>query len=185
MSFEAAMLASGLRPRDVVPDGRWRRCATEDHPRKRNGAYVLHSDGRGYWKNWATDQNANAWRDETATHAAPIDPQRLRSLRESEHAARVRAIHAARRIWQDSAPLRGLHPYLEKKGLSPLGCAGLRVNSGLLVCALPVPGAVRAAGAAAVVAALAAFLPLLVVGMRAGRRAKNIPVAERVSGASQ
>ena len=59
------------------------------------------------------------------------------------------------------------------------------VNTGLLVCALPVPGAVRAAGAAAVVAALAAFLPLLVVGMRAGRRAKNIPVAERVSGASQ
>lgn len=52
--------------------------------------------------------------------------------------------------------------------------AGLRlalVNGGLVVAAAPVPSLVRVAATVLVLAGLAAFLPLLVRGLRAGRRA--------------
>jgi putative DNA primase/helicase len=133
MSFEAALRAAGLLPRAVVPDGRWRRCPTEDHPRRRNGAHVLYPDGRGYFKNWATDADVSSWRDEATVHAAPIDSAWLRRHRERERQRRMRAIAGARRFWSDSPPLVGSHPYLERKGLSALGCTGLRTRAGLLV----------------------------------------------------
>jgi phage/plasmid primase-like uncharacterized protein len=38
-----------------------------------------------------------------------------------------------RAYWSGLAPLRDGHPYLEDKGLSMMGCAGLRADGGLLV----------------------------------------------------
>lgn len=133
MSFRAALMAAGLRPRDIVDDGKWRRCPTDDKPRKRNGAYVLHPDGRGYWRNWALDAELNEWRDDRATSARRIDPTMLQRQRDAERAARIRAMRGAREFWNDSHALSLPHPYIANKGLSPLGCAGLRVNDGLLV----------------------------------------------------
>ena len=133
MTFDQAMRLAGLRPREIKADGVWRRCATEDKPQKRNGAYVLHPDGRGYFKNWAVDQELNAWRDDTATRSAPIDPAKLQAERDRARAARIAGMRSARAMWQRARPLNRPHPYVERKGLSPLGCAGLRQHDGLLV----------------------------------------------------
>jgi nitrite reductase (NO-forming) len=46
------------------------------------------------------------------------------------------------------------------------------VNASLLVCALPVPGAVRDVAAALALAGLASFLPLMLIAVRATRRAR-------------
>lgn len=133
MSFEQALAASGLRPRVVIADGRWRRCATDDKPRKKNGAYVLHPDGRGYFKNWATDLDLNKWEEAGAQRATQIDPAVVQRRREEERAYRIKAMAGARARWAESRPMRGLHPYLEAKGLTAAGCAGLRVFNDLLV----------------------------------------------------
>lgn len=133
MSFEQALAASGLRPRVVIADGRWRRCATDDKPRKKNGAYVLHPDGRGYFKNWATDLDLNKWEEAGAQRATQIDPAVVQRRREEERAYRIKAMAGARARWAESRPMRGLHPYLENKGLTAAGCSGLRVWRDLLV----------------------------------------------------
>lgn len=132
-SFEQALRAAGLRPRDIVADGQWRRCATDDKPKKRNGAYCLHPDGRGYWRNWATDSDLNSWADESVTRAAHVDPAVLERRRKQEREARMRAIRGARDFWQNARQCTRLHPYLEAKGLTPHGTIGLRERDGLLV----------------------------------------------------
>lgn len=133
MNFEQALRSAGLHPRDIVADGKWRRCATEDKPRRRNGAYCLHPDGRGYWRNWATDSDINAWRDEAATHAAPVDPARIAAQRARERQQRIQAMRAAREFWERARPLKQPHKYISDKGLTPQGCAGLRTHRSLLV----------------------------------------------------
>ena len=133
MTFEQAMRLAGLRPRDIVPDGKWRRCATDDHPKKRNGAYVLHPDGRGFWRNWATDAGVNSWRDEQATAATPIDQEKLARAREREREQRIAAIRGAREFWNRSHKPDALHPYLDAKGLTAVGTTGLRFHLDKLV----------------------------------------------------
>lgn len=133
MSFEQALAASGLRPRVVIADGKWRRCATDDKPRKKNGAYVLHPDGRGYFKNWATDLDLNKWEEAGAQRATQIDPAVVQRRREEERAYRIKAMAGARARWAESRPMRGLHPYLEAKQLTAEGCQGLRVFGDCLV----------------------------------------------------
>ena len=130
LSFSDALLIAGLHPREIAPDGRWHRCPTNDHPRKRNGAYKLDLDGRtGWWRNWATDSAPNRWSDEGAIRAKPIDPAIRAARRERDRQERQHAIQYAAQLWQDAAPYRP-HPYLVKKGLSPLGCQALRVWHG-------------------------------------------------------
>src|SRR5690606_7169531 len=51
------------------------------------------------------------------------------------------------------------------------------VNLGLLLCLLPVPGAVRVGVSVLVLLALAAFLPLMVLGARASVRARREALA--------
>ena len=133
VTFEQAMRLSGLLPRAIIPDGKWKRCPTEDHPNKRNGAYILHADGRGYWRNWAIDDGVNSWSDDKTTQARPIDLERIQAQRQRERDYRIQAIKSARAFWNSSNPLSLHHPYLADKGLSPVGCRGLRVNDGLLV----------------------------------------------------
>lgn len=133
MSFDSAMRASCLLPGAIVPDGKWRRCRTTDKPNKRNGAYVLHPDGRGFWRNWATDDGLNSYRDEGVTHARTVDPAIAERQRERERAHRLQAMRSAREFWHKARPLNRLHPYLERKGLTPQGCQFLRQHDGLLV----------------------------------------------------
>lgn len=134
MNFEQALCAAGLRPRDVVADGRWRRCATDDKPRRRNGAYKLAiGGGRGWWRNWATDADLSVWDDDRPVAVRQIDYAAMRARREQERADRIAAMRRARDVWRRARPLNRLHPYLEAKGLSAFGCSGLREFDGLLV----------------------------------------------------
>lgn len=133
MTFEQALQASGLLPRAIVADGKWRRCPTMDKPKKRNGAYVLHADGRGYWRNWATDSDVNSWSDKSVTHSSPVDLAAIERRRQQERAQRLRAIEGARAHWARCAPAHGLHPYLERKGLSAVGTQALRIWGDALV----------------------------------------------------
>lgn len=132
--FRSILMSAGLRPREVVADGRWRRCATDDKPTKRNGAYRLDFDGlRGWWRNWATDDGLNYWASTTGAQFKPADEAKLKAQRERERAGRMQAIRSARAFWNGARPCSRLHPYLGDKGLSALGTAGLREAEGLLV----------------------------------------------------
>ena len=135
MTFEQAMQACGLIPGVIVADGKWRRCRTEDKRSKRNGAYVLHVDGRGYFRNWATDHAVSAWSDEStqihAPSAAEMAERERRKKQEREY--RMRAIRGAREQWAKARPSRTLHPYLERKALSAVGTSVLRVHGDALL----------------------------------------------------
>lgn len=135
-TFRQAMESAGLLPGDIVADGRWRRCPTSGKPRKRNGAYSLSADGlRGWFKDWQTDLEMNEWRGDDVRSATKRirDEAEEQRQRERDRAARIRAIGSAREFWGRSHPLNRPHPYIERKGLTPLGCAGLRMHEAFLV----------------------------------------------------
>lgn len=133
MNFEQAMSVSGLIPRIIQADGKWRRCPTLDHPKKKNGAYVLYPDGRGYWRNWATDDGVNSWSDDSTTKAKPIDFSALRRQQQADRERRIRAIRSAHEFFGGLPSLRGQHPYIECKGLTTQGCSSIRIHEGRLV----------------------------------------------------
>jgi len=137
-SFENALRAAGLRPRDVVADGKLRRCATDTHPHRRNGWFVLHLDGRrGVWGDnaQAPRQALGTWTAEGSEHHIPsaAEQERQRKAREQARADRIHAIRRARDQWNEARPCTRLHAYLQNKGLSALGTIGLRELDGWLV----------------------------------------------------
>lgn len=128
--FLDTMMHAGLRPREIVADGRWRRCATEAHPRKKNGAYLLALDGRrGWFRDWAAMDGVQVWRSGEDYRPDPSADARRRLERDRRRAERRQAISRAAAFWRAAAPFRG-HPYIANKGLSALGCAGLRTWAG-------------------------------------------------------
>ena len=136
-SFEQSLRIAGLMPRDIVADGKIRRCASELSPRKRNGWYVLHPDGHGIWGDWTTGsgQALGTWKDDNATSQA-VSPEviaKMQAQRENERAYRIQSVRSARAFWHKCQPLSLPHPYVQNKGLEPLGCAGVRTHDGLLV----------------------------------------------------
>ncbi|MEO6960162.1 MAG: toprim domain-containing protein [Burkholderiaceae bacterium] len=136
--LHATLTAYGLRPRALV-SGKWIRCATDDHPKKRNGAYRISDDGRMAWfKNWATDADFNIWNADGA-----LSPAKALQAKADTDAARRReaeyrktCITACRAYWSRLPMLRGVHPYLAAKQLDMLGCGQLRTDGELL--AVPV-----------------------------------------------
>lgn len=132
MNFYSALTASGLRPRDVIADGRWHRCPTDDKPKKRNGCYLLDPSGaKGVWKNYATDAEWNKWHDDTVTTRA--DARRTLQIRERDIRRRAACVSAMRAHFAGLPRLLDGHQYLFDKGLSMLGCSGLRIDGDLLV----------------------------------------------------
>jgi putative DNA primase/helicase len=136
MDFYNTLLANGFLPREVAPNGKWYRCATVDKPKKKNGAYMLRVDGRrGYFKDYALDEDWIEWKDDTPI--TPIERQKI----ERDNAARQQKERLkARRAWEGMVayytnlpPLYDGHPYLTRKGLSMLGCAGVRLDGDVLV----------------------------------------------------
>lgn len=115
MSFLRHAEACGLLIRDLIADGRWHRCPTTDHPKKKNGAYLW--DGqRGVVKNFATMLDFASYRD--GQNSGPIDRAALRTrIKLAEIDIRVRQEEAQRTA--DAMVQRALidvHPYLAAKG---------------------------------------------------------------------
>lgn len=77
-----------------------------------------------------------------------------------------------------AVPVRAMNEVLDRGGALRIAV----VNAGLLVCVLPVPSVVRVLASMLVLSGLAAFLPLLVLAIRAGRRAKRSQASDRPSG---
>lgn len=132
LSFEQTLRLAGLQPREIAPDGRWRRCATDDKPRKKNGAYKLDADGRhGVYRNWAMHSELQHWDGGRTAAVTPSqrDLERAAKAREREREDRRKAVQRARDLWAAGAPYR-VHKYLRDKGLSAQGCHGLRLWQG-------------------------------------------------------
>lgn len=114
MQFADFAAAHGLIIRSLNDDGRPHRVPTEDHPNKRNGAYMY--DGRSGWvQNWAVHEKAIAWRPD-GDSVRPVEvPKRDRAAEAREEArkharASVQAAAVVARCEYDT------HPYLVKKG---------------------------------------------------------------------
>jgi putative DNA primase/helicase len=137
-SFADALRIAGLLPRDIEADGRLRRCPTKTHPHRRNGWYVLHMDGnRGVWGDNAVAprQALGTWNAEGAQYRPPTaaEQERQRRARDQQRQARLTAMRAAAAYWTQAKPCGRLHPYLDAKGLQPLGTTGLRQHGDALV----------------------------------------------------
>jgi putative DNA primase/helicase len=132
--FRDALMAAGLRPRDVPADGEWHRCSTDDKPKKKNGAFKLALDGRaGWFIDFASGMGVVTWHATGLTSHAPMDQSAIIARRARERSDRIQALRRVRAYWQQSRPCTRLHPYLERKGLSAMGTVGLREHDGLLV----------------------------------------------------
>lgn len=133
MTFAQFCELQGLVMDRGLIEGRWVRVKTVDKPLHRNGAYKWMGD-HGFVQNHATQTEVSIWRaDGASATAKAIDLAKLRAQRDRERAGRIQAMRSAREFWQQARPLSRPHPYIERKGLSPLGCAGLRQHNGLLV----------------------------------------------------
>jgi putative DNA primase/helicase len=128
MTFGDFLRSLGLQPRTVSADGRWHRCPTDDHPRKKIGAWKLAPDGLiGWAQNHATMQTPVTWRaNGDATPA--VDPRRFAETRREAREASRKATEAARLFYAQCKPLRRGHAYLDSHGLDMTGCHGLKVD---------------------------------------------------------
>jgi len=113
MSFAAFAHSYGLILRDPICDGRWHRVPTEDHPRKRNGAYAWDGE-RGAVQNWATMQQVALYRPDGVKK---IGRNEYRAQR--QHARETALAHAVARkraMELIQTCTRAEHPYLATKG---------------------------------------------------------------------
>lgn len=132
--FRDDLIRAGLRPRDVVADGEWHRCPTESHPKKKNGAFKLALHGSvGWYIDFADGRGVVTWHATGLVSHAPMDQSAIVARRASERSNRIQALRRVRAYWAQSRGCTRLHPYLERKGLTALGTAGLREHDGMLV----------------------------------------------------
>jgi len=114
MNFVEFAASFGLIISDPIADGRFHRTRTEDHPRKKNGAYLYTGD-RGVVKNFATMTEFETWKDAQVRHN--VGRAVVKDVAASLKAERDR--HAKARIEAGKlieACRRGKHPYLAAKG---------------------------------------------------------------------
>lgn len=122
--------ASGIMVPDTFAPGRWIRCKTVSHPRKRNASIKLADDGQVGWaQDYAVHTEPLMWRSTDADAiAAPIDRALIARRQAERRTALVEATLGARAFYEQCTPLRDSHPYLVAKGLGVAGCRGLRVD---------------------------------------------------------
>lgn len=130
MSFYLTLVAHGLRPRaSIAADGKWHRCPTESHPRKRNGSYKLSADCRvGWFQDFAIDHAPHTWRTDRAEDEPQYDPSWLRRAQLEARAERAERTRAARQFYDSCSPLVGGHAYLQSHNLGMTGAHGLRID---------------------------------------------------------
>ena len=115
MNFMAHAAAHGLVINDLIADGRWHRCPTDDKPRKKNGAYVW--DGqRGCVINFATMVHGAAFRPDGKVEK--VDRAAIRKMQADNARAERERQAEARAKAEDMVKAASLstHPYLVAKG---------------------------------------------------------------------
>ena len=113
MMFEDFARMHGLVIRSLIP-GKWVRCATEDKPRSRNGAYKYMGDV-GFVQNWATMTEAAVWKAEGESRAVQQRVRQVADQAAAESAAQARsAALKAQKILSECE--LATHPYLAAKG---------------------------------------------------------------------
>lgn len=114
MSFLAHAQAHGLRLDSVIADSRWHRCPTENHPRKKNGAYIF--DGvSGAVRDFATMIDFATFREGSGTLVSVQEWRAIRrKSREDERARHQRARVQALALMAEAS--FGPHTYLKRKG---------------------------------------------------------------------
>lgn len=112
MRFEDFARQYGLIINYLVYD-KWTRVPTEDHPHKRNGAYIF--DGyRGAVQNWATMDKPISWKSDTKIGSIPnIKDKILRADQDRQELANKAAKKAGLILRQCTTKE---HPYLKSKG---------------------------------------------------------------------
>ena len=128
-TFQEVLGTHGLVPEEILADGELHRCPTESRPHKRNGAYIAHLDTPAtlWWCNWETDDQGTFCAEEKPT-LSPAElsawqqrQQAMRSQREEECAKRhAEAAMRAKQEWEAAPSCDREHPYLLRKGISPL-----------------------------------------------------------------
>src|SRR6478735_3686214 len=90
LEFADFARAHGLLVEHPIMDGRVHRCPTEDHPKKKNGAYRYEGDW-GWVQAWEVHSDPIVWHAGKSNAAAPIAPKRdLAAIRREEAQRRAR-----------------------------------------------------------------------------------------------
>ena len=128
MTFEDFVKAHGFYAKIFEP-GKWHRCPTANHPHKKNGCYKMSIDNSvGWLKDWTSPGDLYIWKPDNQISKKPVDQSAIRKHTENERRKEIHATLAAREYYKNSDPLKFSHPYLEKKGLSIIGCNRVRVD---------------------------------------------------------
>lgn len=127
--FASFLQSSGLIPGEIVADGKWRRCATEAKPRKKNGSYKLAQDGGiGWCQNFEIHGEPLTWRPDADQARPAFDRGAFARRKAAERRALMEATRAAQQFYLCCELLRGGHPYLATHELNMAGCFGLKVD---------------------------------------------------------
>lgn len=143
MRFIDFAAAHGLDIRRLE-QGKIARCATVDHPSKRNGAYLF--DGEWGWvQSWETMLEPEYWKDESIVEPERISALRLRmdASRKQHAQERARDALAASKRAQSiiSAAIPEPHAYLDSKGWRDTGLVWYpNPDTNLLVIPLRIAG---------------------------------------------
>jgi len=118
MNFAQFAAASGLLIKSIVADGRIHRCATLEHPRSKNGAYMF--DGRrGFVFDWSGSAVANWWSDKDAKPWSESEKKQWNAQRIEDQKRKTEGYENASKkaISMLSECALGTHAYLRSKQL--------------------------------------------------------------------
>lgn len=135
MTFPQWLATLGIIPPEHIQPGRWTRCATESHPRKKNASIKLNEDETsGFAQDFASMSECAVWRiidntarkvERTAEQMAAM-AERIALRRQEEIRGTMRAVAEYAKAEQ----LRNSdHEYLRRKRLTMLGARGFKVRS--------------------------------------------------------
>lgn len=112
MNFHQFAMEHGLIINNLIMD-KWVRVPTEDHPNKRNGAYIF--DGKsGAIQNWAVHEKPISWHSKEEFKPDPEWHAKREKSRREAYERQQRAAKKAAYIL--GASTKDTHPYLAKKG---------------------------------------------------------------------
>ena len=141
-TFRDVLNGKGLIPAEIIADGKLHRCPTQAKPNKQNGAYIAHLDTPAtlWWCNWeSVEQGTFTDTEERTFSQAEKEALRQRQAivkqqREDEFARRqAAAAQKAQSELNASIPCSPEHPYLQRKGIPPLGAVRQAPNGTLLI----------------------------------------------------